>query len=159
MSVLACFLAPAAPERQGTVRTVYVKQYGIFTFNVFFFAHRHVFSLPAAGRFSCSRLRGTQGTRPNTTAQVWALSEVRGTCSRGSKSQVSTGRHSEHVERSRPPYRLKRGPTTHVISRMQKFSMRHKVPGDGKVFTRHENARHATTLVQYDTIYILTSEG
>ena len=52
--------------------------------------------------FLLSRLRGTQGARPNTTAQVWALAEVLGTCSGGSKSQVTTGRHSEHVEPSRP---------------------------------------------------------
>ena len=56
------------------------------------------FSLPAAGLFSFSRLRGMQGVRANTTAQVWALAEVRGTCSGGSKSHVTTGRHSEHVE-------------------------------------------------------------
>ena len=61
-----------------------------------------IFSLPAASLFSRSWLRGTQGARPNTTVQVWALAEVRGTCSRGSKSQVTTGRHSEHVEPSRP---------------------------------------------------------
>ena len=30
------------------------------------------FSLPAASLFACSRLRGTQGARPYTTAQVWA---------------------------------------------------------------------------------------
>ena len=59
-------------------------------------------SLAAAGYFSCSRFRGTQGARPNTTAQVWALAEVRGTCSGGSKSQVTTGMHPEHVEPSRP---------------------------------------------------------
>ena len=67
-----------------------------------FFAHRHFFSLPAAGIFSCSRPRSTQVARPNTTAKVWALAEVRGTCSEGSKSQVTTGRHSEHVEPPRP---------------------------------------------------------
>ena len=55
--------------------------------HVFFFAHRHFFSLAAAALCSCSRLRGTQGARPNTTAQVWALAEVRGTCSGGSKSR------------------------------------------------------------------------
>ena len=60
------------------------------------------FSLPAADLFSCSRLRNTQGARPNTTAQVWALAAVRGMCSGGSKSQVTTGRDSEHVEPSRP---------------------------------------------------------
>ena len=58
--------------------------------------------LAAEGLSSCARLRGTQGARPNTTAQVWALAEVHGTCCGGSKSQVTTGRLSEHVEPSRP---------------------------------------------------------
>ena len=84
--------------------------------------HIGVFSIPTAGLFSCSQLRGTQGARPTTTAQVWALAEVRGKCSGGSKSQVTTGRHSEHVQPSRPPrkptYRLKECPTAHVISRI-----------------------------------------
>ena len=66
-----------------------------------FFAHRHFFSLPVEGLFSCSRLRGTQGARPNTTAQVWALAEVRCTCSGGSNWQVLSGRDSEHVAPSR----------------------------------------------------------
>ena len=39
---------------------------------------------------------------PGPRARVWALAEVRGTCSGGSKSQVPSGRHSEHVEPSRP---------------------------------------------------------
>ena len=60
------------------------------------------FSLPAADRFSCSRLRGTQGASPDTTAQVWALAKVRGTCSGGSKWQVPIGSDSENVEPSRP---------------------------------------------------------
>ena len=67
-----------------------------------FFCTSAYFSLPAAGLFSCSWLRGTPRARPNTTAQVWALAEVRGTCSGSSKLQVTTGRHSEHVELSRP---------------------------------------------------------
>ena len=68
-----------------------------------FFRHTWAFfSLPAAGLFACSRLHGTQGARPNTTAQVWTLAEVRGTRSGDSESQVPTGRHSEHVEPSRP---------------------------------------------------------
>ena len=61
-----------------------------------------IFSLPTAGLFSCSRLRGTKGARPNTKAQVRPLAEVRDLCSGGSKSQVTTERHSEHVEPSRP---------------------------------------------------------
>ena len=49
------------------------------------FLHIGIFSLPAAGHSSCSRLRGTQGARPNTTAQVWVLAEVRGMCAGGLK--------------------------------------------------------------------------
>ena len=67
-----------------------------------FFGPSAFFSLPAAGLSSCSRLRSTQGARRNTTAQVWALGGVRGTCSGGSKSQVPTGRHSERLGPSRP---------------------------------------------------------
>ena len=67
-----------------------------------FFSHIGIFSLPAAGLFSCSRLRDKKGACPNTAAQVWALAVVRGTRSGGSKSQVTTGKHSEHVEPSRP---------------------------------------------------------
>ena len=37
-------------------------------------------SPPVAGPFSCPRLWGTQGARPNTTVLVWALAEVRGRC-------------------------------------------------------------------------------
>ena len=66
------------------------------------FLHMATFSLPAAGLSSCPRLLGMQGARSNATAQVLALAVVRGTCSRGSKSQVTTGKHSEHVEPSRP---------------------------------------------------------
>ena len=51
---------------------------------------------------SCSRPRGTQGARPSTTAQVWDLAEVRSTCSGGSESLATMGKHSEHVEPSTP---------------------------------------------------------
>ena len=61
---------------------------------VFFFAHGHFF-LFRPGSFSCSRLRGEQGARPNTTAQVRALAEVRGTCSGGSKSRKLASNHGE----------------------------------------------------------------
>ena len=78
-------------------------------------------SLPVAGLFSCSRLRRTQGARPDTTAQVWALVEVRGICSGGSKREVPTGSDSEHVEPStlmqtHVQVELKECPTAHVIS-------------------------------------------
>ena len=67
-----------------------------------FFGPSAFFSFAAAGLFSCSGLRGTKGARRNTRAQVWALADIRGTCSGGSKSQVPTGRHSEHVGPSKP---------------------------------------------------------
>ena len=103
-------------EKESKRRTVH-----ILLRTIFFFCTSTFFSLPAAGLFSCSRLRGTHGARPNTTAQVWALVEVRSTCSVGSKSQISTGRHSEHVEPLRPMQthlQVKKYPTAHVISRI-----------------------------------------
>ena len=66
------------------------------------FWHIGIFFSSGRGSFSCSRLRGTQRARRNTRARVWALADFRGTCSGGSKSQVPTGRHSEHVGPSRP---------------------------------------------------------
>ena len=70
--------------------------------NVLFFAHRQFYFPPVADRLSCSRLWSTPGGRPYSTAQVWALAEVRVTCSGGSKSrenwQVTTGGNSEHVK-------------------------------------------------------------
>ena len=67
-----------------------------------FYGPSAFFSLPAAGLFSYSRLRGTQRARQNTRAHVWALADIRGTGSGGSKSHVPTGRRSEHVGPSRP---------------------------------------------------------
>ena len=135
----------------------------ILCINVFLW-HMGIFSLLAAGLFSCSRLRGTQGARRNTTAQSWALVDVRGTCSGGSQSQVPTGRHSEHVGPSRSLQThvevKKECPTAHVISGILNVInvVRHYFLGDGKVFPRHQHARHATT---FNTIrqISMTSEG
>ena len=65
-----------------------------------FFGPSAFFSLPPAGLSSCSWLRGTQGARPDP-AHKFGLAEVRGTCSGGSKWQVSSERDSENVELSR----------------------------------------------------------
>ena len=59
-----------------------------------------VFALSPAGLFTCSRLRGTQEARVNTAVQVWALAEVRDTCSEGSKSRKLA---SNHGIRFQPP--------------------------------------------------------
>ena len=125
-------------------------QYILLCINLFFFSTSAFFSLPAAGLFSCSRLRGTQEPRRNTRAQVWALADVRGMCSGGSKSQDLTGRHSEHVGPSRPckpTYRLTECPTAHVISGILNAInvVRRYFLGDGIVFPRHQHARHAIT--------------
>ena len=90
------------------------------------------------------------GSPPGPRAQVWALAEVRGTCSGDSKWQVPTGRDSEHVEPSRPlqtHVQVKECPTAHVISGMLNVInvVRHYLLGDAKVFPRHQHARHATT--------------
>ena len=116
--------------------------------NVFFCTSAFL-SLPAPGLFSCSRLRGTQGARRNNAAKKGALAEVRGMCSGGSKSKVTTGRPSEHVEPSRSMQ-------THVqVNKMSDGSCdtwdlecrqcRQILLGDGKVFPRHQLASHATT--------------
>ena len=59
-SIRSC-ATPLDMPRRGTLY-IYVTMYEC----VFFFTFI-IFSLPAAGLFSCSRLRGTQGVRPNTT--------------------------------------------------------------------------------------------
>ena len=51
------------------------------------------FSVPAAGLFSRSRLRGTQGTRLYTTMQVWVPAGLRGACSGSSKSRNLANSH------------------------------------------------------------------
>ena len=81
---------------------------------------------------------------------MWALAEVRGTCSGGSKSQVTTGRHSERVKPSRPMQThvqvLNKCPTAHVISRiLNVVNVCQTLLGDGKVFPRHQFARHTTS--------------
>ena len=91
-----------------------------------FFLHIGIFSLPAAGRFSRVVSRalsasGHAGNPPEHHGESVALAKVRSTCSGGSKSQITTGRHSEHVEPSRPMKThvqiIKKCPTAHVISR------------------------------------------
>ena len=99
-----------------------------------------IFSLPAAGLPSCSRLRGTQGARPDPacTFGPWPRSVAP---AGGSKSHIPTGRHSEHVGPSRPLQ-------THVqVKRMSDGSCDiwdlecnqccQTLLGEGKVFPRY----------------------
>ena len=69
---------------------------------MFFFGTSAFFSLRAAGLFLVLSAPRHAGNPHGPRAQIWALAEVRGTCSGGSKWQVSSGRHSEHVGPPRP---------------------------------------------------------
>ena len=138
-------------------------KYHVLLCTTVFFCTSALFPLPAVGRSSCFRLRGTQGARPNTTAQACALAEVHGACSGGSKSQITTGRHCEHVEPSR---RLQthvhfffQCPTAHAISRILNVAndVRHYLVME-RYFPDTNLRDMLPLLVQYDTIY-MTSEG
>ena len=72
--------------------TSYCNFYSMSKMLFFFPGIRH-FALPAAGLFSCSRLRGTQGTRLYTTVQVWVPAGLRGACSGRSKSRNLASDH------------------------------------------------------------------
>ena len=65
----------------------------MYQYKIDFFCTSAFFALPPAGLFSCSRLRVTQGARVNSAVQVWALAEVRGMCSGGSKSRKLASNH------------------------------------------------------------------
>ena len=129
---------------------------------MFLFCTSTLFAIPAAGLLSCSRFRGTQGNRPNTKAQVRALAEVRGTCSRGSKSQVTTGRYSERVEPSRPSHidvQVKKCPTAHVISRILNLVnvvRQHLVT---ETYFPDTNVRDIRPLIVQEDTISTTSEG
>ena len=115
--------------------------------NVLFFAHRQFYFPPVADRLSCSRLWSTPCGRPCTTAQVWALAEVRGTCSGVQSGKSPRGvipSMYSHPGQCKPTYRLKECPTAHLqVKRMSDSSCdiwdlecrqcRQILLGDGKV--------------------------
>ena len=67
--------------------------------NVFFGPSTFLLFRPRVFCRALGSVARREPARPRT--QVWALAKVCGTCSGGSKSQVPSGRHSEHVESSR----------------------------------------------------------
>ena len=69
--------------------------------NVFFW-HFGIFFSPGRGWFLVLSTPWHSGSPPRPRAHVWALAEVWGTCSGGSKWPVPSGRDFEHVEPSRP---------------------------------------------------------
>ena len=68
----------------------------------FFFTLRHFFLFRPRVFFLVLSAPWHTGSPPGPNTQVWAPAEVRGKCSVGSKWHVLSGRHSEHVEPSRP---------------------------------------------------------
>ena len=67
------------------------------------FCNYTVFTVPPAGLSSCSRLRSTQEARVYTAEQVWGLTDVRDTCSGGSKSRKLACNHGEAFRALRHP--------------------------------------------------------
>ena len=67
-------------------------------YKIDFFSGIQQFYHPAAGLFSRSRLRSTQGTRLYTMVQVWVPAGLRGACSGRSKSRSL----SDQLEPTRP---------------------------------------------------------
>ena len=84
----------------GAERPILIRSKYIYIYKCVFLALRHflLFRPIVFSRVLGSVARGSP-SGPRT--QVWALAEVRGTCSGGSKCQVRSGRDSEHVEPSR----------------------------------------------------------
>ena len=61
-------------------------------------------SLAAAGRFSRSRLRGTQGASGYTTAQVWVAARLRGARPGRFKSRDLASHHGRPMESPKTPF-------------------------------------------------------
>ena len=80
--------------------------YTCICINVFFWPFGICFS-SGRGSFLVLSAQWREGSPPGPRTKAWALVEVRGKCSGGSKWQVRSGRDSEHVE---PSTRMK----THV---------------------------------------------
>ena len=69
--------------------------------NVFFLPFG-IFSSSDRGSFLVFSPPSHAWSPPEPHTNVWALAEVRGTCSGGSKWQLRSGRDYQHVESSRP---------------------------------------------------------
>ena len=110
-----------------------------------------IFSSSGRGSFLVFSPPSHAWSPPEPRTNVWALAEVRGTCSWGSKWQLRSGRDYQHVEPSRPlqtHLQVKRmSGGYNVISGILNVIniVRQDLLGDGNVFPRHQHARHATT--------------
>ena len=83
-----------------------------------FFGPSTLFSLPAAGLSSCSRLRGTQGAGPDPASKFgpWPRSVARTLgvqCRKSARGRIPSTWSLPGL--CKPTYRLKECPTSHVI--------------------------------------------
>ena len=99
--------AKAGVIRPRRIPLVYI----LLCINVFFWPIVIFFS-SGRGSFLLLSAPWHAGSPPGPRAQVWALVEVRSTCSVGSMWQVPSGMHSDHVE---PPRCMQ---TQEMIKRM-----------------------------------------
>ena len=108
-----------------------------------FFRPFGIFFSSGCGYFLVLSVPWHAGSPPGPRARVWALAEVRGRCSGRSKSHVPSGRHSEHVEASRPlqthvQVKIMSGGYNLISGILNVINVvRHYLLGDGKVFPRH----------------------
>ena len=110
MKSLACNKFKSTRRRSRPVENFYnsvilllIKNNNIyFEVYVCFFWSFGIFFSSGRGSFLVLSAPWHAGSSPGLRTQVWALDEVRGTCSGGSKSHVCSGRDSENLEPSRP---------------------------------------------------------
>ena len=117
-----------------------------------FFRPFGIFFSSGRGSFLVLSAPWHAGSPPGPRTQVWALAEVRATCSGGSKSQVRLGRDSEHVEPSRLLQTHVQGKrmTSHFIFGILNVINVKTILGDGKVFPRQNMPDMRPFLIQQD---------
>ena len=114
-----------------------------------FFLHIDILFSSSRGSFLVLSALGHAGSPPEHHGASVGLAEVRGTCSRGSKSPLTTKRNFEHVDPSRAmqtQVQVRKMPTAHVISGILNVD---NVVGHNSVMERYlpdtNFARHTTT--------------
>ena len=122
-----------------------------------FFRPSAFFALTTEGPASCSGHCATQRARPDPIRKFgsWPRSVAHALWVQSGKSArggICARRAIQAHANPRTLYlinRLKKCPTSHVISGILNVInvVRHYIPGDGKVFPRHQHARHMTIYI------------
>ena len=122
-----------------------------------FFRPSAFFALTTEGPASCSGHCATQRARPDPIRKFgsWPRSVAHALWVQSGKSArggICARRAIQAHANPRTLYlinRLKKCPTSHVISGILNVInvVRHYIPGDGKVFPRHQHGRHSTIYI------------